>query len=67
MSWIFGRAFNEKKMKYDKTQLRIGSKMELEHTKNKRVAKKIAKDHLDEFPKYYTALVKMEKKLKRRT
>jgi len=53
-------------MKYNKTQLRIGSKIELEHTNNKKVAQKIAKDHLNEFPTYYTALVKMEKQLSRR-
>ena len=51
-------------MKYNKTQLRIGTKVEMEHTKSKKVAGKIAKDHLNEFPNYYTHLVKMEKKLK---
>ena len=52
-------------MKYNKTQLKIGSKIELEHTKNKKLATKIAKDHLREFPNYYTYLVKMENKLKK--
>ena len=52
------------KMIYNKTQLRIGKRIEMEHTKSKKVATKIAKDHLDEFPNYYTALIKMEKKLK---
>jgi hypothetical protein len=53
-------------MKYDRTQLKIGQRVEMEHTKSKRVALRIAKQHLDEYPKYYTALVKMEAKLKRR-
>ena len=53
-------------MKYNKTQLRIGTRIEMEHTKSKKVAEKIAKDHLREYPDYYTALVKMEKQLKRK-
>ena len=46
---------------YDVWQLKTGAKIELEHTKDKSLAKKIAKDHLDEFPDYYTHLVEMEK------
>jgi DNA-directed RNA polymerase alpha subunit len=49
---------------YDKTQLENGVKVEMEHTDNKEIAKKIAKDHLDEFPDYYVELAKMEEKLK---
>jgi len=45
-------------------QLRIGAKHELEHTTSKRRAKKIAQDHLREDPKYYTHLLRMEKKVK---
>ena len=45
---------------YNKRQLKMGIKIELEHTTNKKVAEKIAKDHLDEFPDYYTRLKKME-------
>jgi len=51
-------------MIYNKRQLRMGTKIEMEHTKSKRFAQKIAKDHLREFPNYYTHLIKMEKKLK---
>jgi len=46
------------------TQLRLGTKHELEHTTSKRRAKKIAQDHLREDPKYYTHLLRMEKKVK---
>ena len=53
-------------MKFDKVQLKIGRKIELEHTKSKKVAEQIAKDHLREFPDYYTHLVRMENKLRRR-
>lgn len=50
--------------KFDKNELKLGSKIELEHTKSKRVATKIAKQHLCEFPNYYTkGLIPMEKKL----
>jgi hypothetical protein len=48
-----------------KAQLKIGQKIEMEHTDKKSVARKIAKDHLREFPTYYTALIKMEAKLKK--
>jgi hypothetical protein len=53
-------------MKFNKTQLKMGIKVEMEHTTNPKVAEKIAKDHLLEFKgaKYYTELLKMEKKLK---
>ena len=52
-------------IKYDPMQVKIGTKVELEHTSNKKVAEKIAKDHLREFPNYYTHLLKMEAKLKK--
>jgi len=55
-----------KKTKYDPWQVKTGTKVEMEHTSNKKLAEKIAKDHLDEFPDYYTHLLKMEAKLKRR-
>jgi hypothetical protein len=56
-------------MKYNRKQLRIGQKIEMEHTRNPKIALKIAKDHLREFKnaKYYTALVKMERQLKKQT
>jgi len=53
-------------MKYNKTQIKMGVKIEMEHTKNKTIAEKIAKDHLREFPDYYTHLIRMENKLKKR-
>lgn len=50
--------------KFDKRELKIGSKIELEHTNSKKVATKIAKQHICEFPNYYSkGLVPMEKKL----
>jgi predicted ATP-dependent Lon-type protease len=51
---------------YNKEQMKMGIKIEMEHTRNKKVAKRIVKHHLDEFPdNYYTELIKMEKKLKK--
>lgn len=41
-------------------QLDKGIKVELEHTKDKSVAKEIALDHLAEDPKYYTKLASVE-------
>jgi hypothetical protein len=44
-----------------KNQLKKGVKVEKEHTKKIKVAKKIAMDHLFEDPRYYTKLKKIEK------
>lgn len=44
--------------------IKQGSRIEREHTKNDKVAKEIAQDHIGEFPNYYSALKKMETKLK---
>ena len=57
-----------KKTNEMKRELKTGAKMEMEHTKSKRKAIKIAKDHLNEFPNYYnkkTGLPAMERKLKK--
>ena len=48
----------------DPEQLWMGTEIEMEHTKDKNIARKIALDHLSEFPKYYTALIAMEKRMK---
>jgi hypothetical protein len=41
-----------------------GTKIEMEHTKSKKLAKKIAMDHLHEFgDAYYKGLIKLERKL----
>jgi hypothetical protein len=41
---------------YDPKQLKMGIKVEQEHTTNKKIAEIIAKHHLSEDPKYYTKL-----------
>jgi len=41
-------------------QLKMGEKIEHEHTKNHTLARDIALQHLDEIPDYYTRLKKME-------
>jgi hypothetical protein len=43
-------------------QLKIGMKVELEHTNDKKKAKEIAMDHIFEDPKYYDKLSKIESK-----
>lgn len=45
-----------------KYQLRIGTKIELEHTNDKTIARRIASQHLAEIPNYYTLLKKMERR-----
>jgi hypothetical protein len=49
---------------FDLDQLNRGTEVELEHTKSRDIATKIAMDHLAEFPNYYDALEKMEAELK---
>jgi len=49
-----------------KEQLRMGIKVEMEHTDSRKKATEIAIDHLTEFPDYYTALAEMEKMLKKK-
>ena len=46
---------------FDQEQLKIGIKHELEHTKDEKIAKEIAKDHLTEDPNYYKKIKKIEK------
>ena len=46
-----------------KSQLKIGIKIEMEHTTDPKIAREIAMDHLSEFSNYYTKLRKMEKEM----
>lgn len=46
---------------FDKTELKRGTRHELEHTKSIRIAQEIAMDHLAEDPYYYQKLARMEK------
>lgn len=51
---------HKSKLEYLYKQLREGIKVEMEHTNDKKIAEKIALDHLDEMPDYYVRLKKME-------
>ena len=53
-----GAADNMPDSRYPKKELKKGVKHETEHTRNKGIAKEIAKDHLEERKDYYTALAK---------
>lgn len=44
----------------DKKELAMGIEVEMEHTGNKAIAKRISLDHLAELPDYYSRLKKME-------
>lgn len=52
---------------FNKTQLRVGVKVETEHTNDKSIAKQIAKAHLSENSAYYKYLTKMEKCMEKHT
>lgn len=46
---------------FNERELRMGIRIEMEHTHDQRLAKEIAKDHLVEIKDYYTRLVRMER------
>ena len=49
-----------------KKELRLGVPIEYEHTNSKRVATRIASQHICEFPNYYSkGLIPMERRLKK--
>ncbi len=50
-----------KNSNYDPEQIKMGIKVEMEHTTCPTISEKIAWDHLAEIPDYYTRLSKMEK------
>jgi len=56
-----GRADKKKPEDFDQKELKMGIKIEMEHTDDAELAKEIAMDHLTEFPDYYSRLEKMEK------
>jgi len=55
------------KTKITKWGIKVGTKIEMEHTTSKLRAKKIAMDHLHEFgDAYYKGLIKLEKRLSKK-
>ena len=57
---LTGEGQGQPDSKYANNQLKTGILVEKEHTENPKIAKAIAKDHLEEIPDYYTRLKKME-------
>jgi uncharacterized protein DUF5661 len=47
---------------FDREALREGTGVELEHTKNRRLAERIAMDHLTEDARYYRKLRRVERR-----
>lgn len=60
-----GRAAGRSPKDFPKKQIKMGIKVEHEHTPKRGIAQEIAMDHLTEFPDYYTRLHKMEAQAKR--
>ena len=54
-----GRSKGRRPSEFDQVQLRRGTKVEMEHTTNRRVAQRIAMDHLTEDPRYYVKLARI--------
>lgn len=57
---VVGKHNNIPDEKFDEKELKMGIEVEYEHTDDRDIAEGIAKDHLSEFPDYYTRLKKME-------
>lgn len=54
-------------MKCDiRRQLQLGTRVEMEHHLGRKMARKIAYDHIREYPCYYPSLLKMERGLSRK-
>ena len=53
-----GRASGMHPSDFDPRQLKLGIRVEMEHTRDKRIAQEIAMDHLTEDPRYYDKLRK---------
>lgn len=51
-----GGADRRKPSDYNRAQLQRGTKVEMEHTSDARIAREIAMDHLEEDPNYYKKL-----------
>jgi hypothetical protein len=59
-----GKADKKKISSFSQKELAAGTKVETEeHTKDKRIAREIAADHLTESPEYYKDLAVMERKM----
>jgi hypothetical protein len=58
---LTGKGSGRPSSEFDARSLRKGQLVEMEHTRDPRVALRIAKDHLWEFPDYYERLEKMER------
>lgn len=54
-----------KNRRFTNKSIKIGTKIEKEHTNDWRKARKIAIDHLKEYPNYYHFLPKCEAKMKK--
>ncbi len=66
ISEFAGAGYSKGKNKgLDEEELRMGIEVEMEHTSNPVISRKIAYDHLTEIPDYYTRLAKMEKEAKK--
>lgn len=59
-----GLADNIPDSMFDLEQIKVGKKVEMEHTENPVIAKEITKDHLVENDNYYDYLEEMEDKMK---
>jgi len=60
-----GKADDKPVSDFSPKQMAMGQKVEMEHTDDPTKAREISRDHLEEFPDYYTRLKKMEDEAKK--
>lgn len=57
--FVGGRSQGLRPEQFDQQQLRVGMRVEMEHTNSPRIARRIAMDHLTEDADYYKKLSKI--------
>lgn len=67
MTTAFDKTYKRLVSKFGKSAVKKGYDVEKEHHKSPKETLAIAKDHLQEFPSYYSELSKMEKTLKKKS
>ena len=61
-----GLADKRKRSDFPEDQVKLGLRVEREHTDDQKIALEIVMDHLSESKNYYTELEKIEKKTKKK-
>ena len=58
LAMVGGKAYGMRPSQFDRRQLERGTRVEMEHTNKRKIAREIAMDHLVEDPNYYKKLAR---------